>query len=80
MRAILRMLFTDTPVPIHADASLEVKASGLNTNRHVVTVNGRALPLQPTGRGELVTGLGPLGGRAERAQHLEVVADRALAD
>ena len=31
---------------------LEVKASGLNSNRHVVTVNGRALPLQPSGRGE----------------------------
>jgi len=31
---------------------LELKASGLNTNRHVVTVNGRALPLQPSGRGE----------------------------
>ena len=28
---------------------LEVKASGLNDRRHVVTVNGRALPLQPTG-------------------------------
>ncbi len=31
---------------------LEVRASGLNMNRHVVTVNGHALPLQPTGRGE----------------------------
>jgi uncharacterized protein (DUF2126 family) len=28
---------------------LEVKVSGLNDNRHVVTANGRALPLQPTG-------------------------------
>jgi uncharacterized protein (DUF2126 family)/transglutaminase-like putative cysteine protease len=29
---------------------LEVKASGLNGNRYVVTVNGQALALQPTGR------------------------------
>ncbi|NML17505.1 transglutaminase family protein [Azohydromonas caseinilytica] len=37
---------------------LEVKVSGLNGNRHVVTVNGRALPLQPTGRvGEFVCGV-----------------------
>ncbi len=34
---------------------LEVRASGLIDSRHVVTVNGRALPLQPTGRvGEFV--------------------------
>ena len=37
---------------------LEVKVSGLNDNRHVVTANGRALPLQPTGRvGEFVCGV-----------------------
>ena len=30
---------------------LEVKVLGLNGNRHVVTVNGVPLPLQPTGRG-----------------------------
>jgi uncharacterized protein (DUF2126 family) len=29
---------------------LEVKVLGLNGNRHVVTVNGVPLPLQPTGR------------------------------
>ena len=29
---------------------LEVKATGLNGNRYVVTVNGQAVPLQPTGR------------------------------
>lgn len=28
---------------------LEVRVTGLNGSRHVVTVNGRALPLQPTG-------------------------------
>ena len=37
---------------------LEVKVSGLNDNRHVVTVNGRAAPLQPTGRaGEFAAGV-----------------------
>ena len=36
----------------YVDSSLErieVKVTGLNDSRHVVTVNGRALPLQPTG-------------------------------
>jgi uncharacterized protein (DUF2126 family) len=37
---------------------LEVKVSGMNGNRHVLSVNGRALPLQPTGRvGEYVCGV-----------------------
>lgn len=37
---------------------LEVKVSGLNGNRHVLSVNGIALPLQPTGRvGEFVCGV-----------------------
>jgi uncharacterized protein (DUF2126 family) len=37
---------------------LEVRVSGLNDNRYVVTVNGRALPLQPTGTvGEYVAGV-----------------------
>ena len=37
---------------------IEVRASGLNTNRHLVTVNGRALPLQAIGRvGEGVAGV-----------------------
>ncbi len=37
---------------------LEVKASGFNGNRHAVTVNGRPLPLHPTGRqGEFVAGV-----------------------
>jgi uncharacterized protein (DUF2126 family) len=37
---------------------VEVHVSGLNDNRHVVTVNGEALPLQPTGRvGEFVAGV-----------------------
>ncbi|MFP3710589.1 transglutaminase family protein, partial [Paraburkholderia sp. SIMBA_009] len=37
---------------------LEVRVTGLNDNRHVVTVNGRPLPLQPTGTvGEYVAGV-----------------------
>ena len=37
---------------------LELKVSGLNDNRHLITVNGRAVPLQPTGRaGEFVAGV-----------------------
>jgi uncharacterized protein (DUF2126 family)/transglutaminase-like putative cysteine protease len=37
---------------------LELRVSGLNDNRHVVCVNGRAAPLQPTGRaGEFVCGV-----------------------
>ncbi len=45
----------------HVDSSLErveVQVSGLNDNRHVVCVNGRAIALQPTGRaGEYVAGV-----------------------
>jgi uncharacterized protein (DUF2126 family) len=37
---------------------LQVKAAGLIDERHVVTRNGRPLPLQPTGNiGELVAGV-----------------------
>jgi uncharacterized protein (DUF2126 family) len=37
---------------------LEVKVTGLNDNRHVITVNSQAVPLQPTGRiGEFVCGV-----------------------
>ena len=37
---------------------LELKVTGLNDNRHVVTVNGQAAALQPTGRvGEYVCGV-----------------------
>ncbi len=45
----------------YVDSSLErveVRVTGFNQNRHVVTVNGRAIPLQPTGRvGEFVAGV-----------------------
>ena len=37
---------------------LEVRVSGLNDNRHTVTVNGRSIALQPTGTaGEYVAGV-----------------------
>ena len=45
----------------YVDSSLErieLKVSGLNDNRHLITVNGQAVPLQPTGRiGEFVCGV-----------------------
>jgi uncharacterized protein (DUF2126 family) len=45
----------------YVDSSLErveVRVSGLNDSRYVITVNGRALPLQSTGRvGEYVAGV-----------------------
>ena len=45
----------------YVDSSLErveLKVTGLNDNRHLVTVNGQAAPLQPTGRvGEYVCGV-----------------------
>jgi len=45
----------------YVDSSLErieVRVSGLNDSRHVITVNGRAMSLQPTGRvGEHVAGV-----------------------
>ena len=49
---------------------LEVKATGLNGNRHVVTANGHALPLQPTGRvGEFVCGVRYRAWQAVSALH-----------
>ncbi|PLQ01967.1 transglutaminase family protein [Cupriavidus pauculus] len=37
---------------------IEVSVLGMNDNRHVVTVNGQTIPLQPTGRaGEFVAGV-----------------------
>ena len=45
----------------YVDSSLErieVKVTGLNESRYCITVNGRALPLQPTGvQGEYVAGV-----------------------
>lgn len=45
----------------YVDSSLErieVRVTGLNESRHVITVNGKVLPLQPTGiAGEFVAGV-----------------------
>ncbi len=45
----------------YVDSSLErieLRVTGLNDSRHAITVNGRAVPLQPTGRaGEFVAGV-----------------------
>ena len=45
----------------YVDSSLErveVRVTGLNESRYVITANGVALPLQPTGRaGEYVAGV-----------------------
>jgi uncharacterized protein (DUF2126 family) len=45
----------------YVDSSVErvqVKVSGLNDDRHLLTCNGRAVPLQPTGTvGEFVAGV-----------------------
>ena len=49
---------------------LEVRVTGLNDNRHVVAVNGRAIPLQPTGRaGEYVAGVRYRAWRPDSALH-----------
>jgi uncharacterized protein (DUF2126 family) len=49
---------------------LEVRATGLIDPRHVVTVNGRVLPLQPTGRvGEFVAGVRYRAWRPASALH-----------
>ena len=57
----------------YVDSSLErveVKVTGLNDNRYVVTANGRALPLQPTGRvGEFVAGVRYKGWAPPTALH-----------
>jgi uncharacterized protein (DUF2126 family) len=58
---------------------LEVKVTGLNGNRHVVTVNGRALPLQPTGRvGEFVCGVRYRAWQPPSALHPTIGVDAPL--
>ena len=57
----------------YVDSSLErveVKVNGLNDNRHVVTVNGHAIPMNPTGRsGEFVAGVRYRAWQAAAALH-----------
>ena len=58
---------------------LEVKVTGCNDNRHVVTVNGRALPLQPTGRvGEFVCGVRYRAWQPPSALHPTIAAHAPL--
>ena len=49
---------------------LELKVSGFNDNRHIITCNGRAVPMQPTGRvGEFVCGVRYRAWAPESALH-----------
>ncbi len=58
---------------------LEVRATGLNGNRHVVTVNGRVLPLHPTGRvGEFVAGVRYRAWQPPSCLHPTIGADAPL--
>ena len=58
---------------------LEVRATGLNGNRHVVTVNGQPLPLHPTGRsGEFVAGVRYRAWQPPSCLHPTIGADAPL--
>ncbi len=58
---------------------LELKVTGLNGNRHVVTVNGQAAPLQPTGRvGEYVCGVRYRAWHPPSALHPTIGVDAPL--
>ncbi len=66
----------------YVDSSLErieVKATGLNPNRHVITVNGEVLPLHPTGRvGEYVAGVRYRAWQPPSCLHPTIEADAPL--
>jgi uncharacterized protein (DUF2126 family) len=66
----------------YVDSSLErieVKVTGLNESRHVVTVNGRALPLQSTGTaGEFVAGVRYRAWQPSSALHPTIGVDAPL--
>jgi len=58
---------------------LELKLSGLNDNRHVITVNGQAVPLQSTGRsGEYVAGVRYRAWQPPSALHPTIAAHAPL--
>ena len=66
----------------YVDSSLErieVRVSGLNDSRYVVTVNGQALPLQPTGTaGEFVAGVRFRAWQPASALHPSIGLDAPL--
>ncbi len=66
----------------HVDSSLErveVRVTGLNGNRHVITVNGQILPLHPTGRvGEYVAGVRYRAWQPPSCLHPTIGADAPL--
>jgi uncharacterized protein (DUF2126 family) len=66
----------------YVDSSLErieVRATGLNGNRHVVTVNGHILPMHPTGRvGEFVAGVRYRAWQPPSCLHPTIGADAPL--
>ena len=66
----------------YVDSSLErieVRATGLNPNRHVITVNGEVLPLHPTGRvGEYVAGVRYRAWQPPSCLHPTIEADAPL--
>jgi len=58
---------------------LEVKATGLNGNRHVISVNGMALPMHPTGRvGEYVAGVRYRAWQPPNCLHPTIPSDAPL--
>jgi uncharacterized protein (DUF2126 family) len=58
---------------------VELKASGFDSNRYVITVNGRALPLQPTGKaGEYAMGVRYRAWQPPSALHPTIGVDAPL--
>ena len=58
---------------------LEVRVTGFNDNRYVLTVNGEAMPLQPTGRiGEYVCGVRYRAWQPPSALHPTIGVDAPL--
>ena len=58
---------------------MEVRATGLNDSRYIITCNGRALPLQPTGTvGEFVAGVRYKAWSPPSALHPSIAVDVPL--